>query len=889
MSLLDYVRQYEYIVTLHNHQDLDSLYDDLETEGKSPEGTDINRSVKCLHRRPTSRNTHYLLTEWEANELRRDPRVKIVSLHPRELGITAGESSTTQTSIAWNKSTTTVNTHKNYALLRCTEGQQRAGWGSDITQTQTGTITLSQIGRNVDVVVVDGDGLLTGHPEFSLNADGTGGARAQYYNWFQHNPAVTGGSAGNYVNAGINGSYHPIHVMGTVGGNTQGWARGANLYNIYYDAGNPGDFSYVYDYVREFHRTKSVNPNTGRRNPTICNNSWGQSIFPSEWSFSDITAVTYRGTRFTAPGGTTVYTGFSGVYSSSALLASFTGNPENIAQRIETSGSETNPTPQASFSSLPPSWTQSGNQGYLSSVSAPNSTYTVQVNVTSTLTVRVRHNVAASVSSGTVTLTGEIIVDPPIAGATTYSSTPAAGVAVETNIDETITFNEFGVYTITYNTTVNTSSENPVFATLLSTTLNTTSGSPAASVTNLPGVTIGSTAGLSMDQNVDFGNNDDGWWQINIPFNVTYLSQNYNSVFVGTNTYLTFGQGSTQYSGLGPSSPALPKIMLSSADNSVQRIYYGVEGSSPNRVFRIIVEGNASTAGTLGNPGMRYEYKFYENNSSQIDLVVAQNNRKQISGGGFTSGQLNAWGFIASQRIPQRVAALDADLEDAIDEGIIIVGAAGNGRWKHDVPGGLDWDNSFEMANRYPASVGQPYYYMRGTSPTANDDTINGDFDIPNICVGAVDIVSSERKVDFSDCGPGVDIYAPGHYIMSAWNNSGVTTVVPDIRGGGNLAKISGTSMASPQVCGVLACALETYPDMTQEQAKAYIIGLAKTGQLNDTGGGPTDFASLQGSPNKYLFYRIERPTTGNTFPKLNYKLRPTTGAVYPRPRIRRK
>ncbi len=124
---------------------------------------------------------------------------------------------------------------------------------------------------------------------------------------------------------------------------------------------------------------------------------------------------------------------------------------------------------------------------------------------------------------------------------------------------------------------------------------------------------------------------------------------------------------------------------------------------------------------------------------------------------------------------------------------------------------------------------------------------------------------------------------------MSAWNNSGVTTVVSDIRGGGNLAKISGTSMASPQVCGVLACALETYPDMTQEQAKAYIIGLSKTGQLNDTGGGPTDFASLQGSPNKYLFYRIERPTTGNTFPKLNYKLRPTTGAVYPRPRIRRK
>jgi len=889
MSLLDYVRVQEYIVTLHSKEDLESLYDDLESEGKSPKGTDITRAVTCLYRRPTSRNTHYLLTAWEADELKQDPRVKVVSLHPRELGIKAGETSVTQTSTEWNKSTTTAVPHKNFALLRCTEGQQRSGWGNDGTQNQAGTITLSQIGRNVDVVIVDGDGLITSHPEFALNADGTGGARARYYNWFQHNPTVTGGSAGTYVNAGNFGSYHSIHVMGTTGGNTQGWARGANLYNIYYDAGDPGDFSYVYDYVREFHRTKSTNVVTGRKNPTICNNSWGQSIFPSQWSFSDITAVTYRGTRFTPPSGTSTYAGISGVYSSSSLLSSFTGNPENLAQRIQTSGSETNPTPQASYSSVPPSWTQSGNQVYLSSLSAPDSTYTVQVNVTATLTVRVRHNVAVGVSSGTVTLTGEIIVDPPISGATTYSSTPATGVEAETLIDETITFNEVGIYTITYNTTVNTASENPVFASLLSTTINVTSGAPFASVTDLGSVSIGSTTGLTFNQVVNFGNNDDGYWQINLPFTIQYLSQNYNSVFVGTNTYLTFGGGSTQYSGLGPSSPNLPKIMLSSADNSVQRIYYGVEGSSPNRIFRIIVEGNASTSGFVGNPGMRYEYKFYENAASQIDLIIAQNNRKTTSGGGFTTQQLNSWGFIASQRIPQRVAGLDADLEDAIDEGIIIVGAAGNGRWKHDVPGGLDWDNTFEMANRYPGSVSQPYYYMRGTSPTANDTAANGGYDIPNICVGAIGLISNERKVDFSDCGPGVDIYAPGDYIISSWNSSGVTTFVADARGGGNLAKISGTSMASPQVCGVLACALETYPDMTQEQAKAYIMGLAKTGQINDTGGGPTDGASLQGSPNRYLFYRIERPVSGNTFPKLNYKLRPTSGAVYPRPRIRRK
>jgi hypothetical protein len=94
--------------------------------------------------------------------------------------------------------------------------------------------------------------------------------------------------------------------------------------------------------------------------------------------------------------------------------------------------------------------------------------------------------------------------------------------------------------------------------------------------------------------------------------------------------------------------------------------------------------------------------------------------------------------------------------------------------------------------------------------------------------------------------------------------------------------------MASPQVCGVLACALEVYPDMNQERAKAYITAIAKSGQLVATSGGPTDGQDLQGAPNLYLFYKKERETSGSVFPKINYKPRPTTGSVYPRPRIKR-
>jgi subtilisin family serine protease len=277
------------------------------------------------------------------------------------------------------------------------------------------------------------------------------------------------------------------------------------------------------------------------------------------------------------------------------------------------------------------------------------------------------------------------------------------------------------------------------------------------------------------------------------------------------------------------------------------------------------------------------EYVFYEAVPAQIDLQLGSNARKLV-GGGFSTEQLNTWGFIANQRIPVRVAALDSDIEDAIDEGILYVGAAGNGQWKHDVPGGLDWDNTFEMSNRYPGSVSQPYYYMRGSSPTANDTTANGGFDLPNICVGSVDTIPVDQKVLYSDCGPGVDIWAPGTYIVSA-----LPSGTNDPRNSSfKIGKFSGTSMASPQVCGVLACALETYPEMTQEQAKEYIRIYAKSNQLTASTGGPADGQDLQGAPNLFLYYKKEREINGNVFPKFNNKFRPAVGQLWPRLRIKR-
>jgi hypothetical protein len=120
---------------------------------------------------------------------------------------------------------------------------------------------------------------------------------------------------------------------------------------------------------------------------------------------------------------------------------------------------------------------------------------------------------------------------------------------------------------------------------------------------------------------------DDGYQPISIVSNLLFDTVNYSTVYVGSNTYITMGGGSSNYSGLSASNPSLPKFMTGAADNSYQRVEYISSGTNYTRVR---YEGNGSTSGTPGSPGIVYEATFFNStltNFPTVEFLFGNNNR----------------------------------------------------------------------------------------------------------------------------------------------------------------------------------------------------------------------------------------------------------------------
>ncbi len=143
----------------------------------------------------------------------------------------------------------------------------------------------------------------------------------------------------------------------------------------------------------------------------------------------------------------------------------------------------------------------------------------------------------------------------------------------------------------------------------------------------------------------------------------------------------------------------------------------------------------------------------------------------------------NSWGGEADEESK----LLEEAIERARGKGIVFVAAAGNDSSNND------------LRHNYPSD------YVT--------DNI--------IAVGSHD--SSGGKSYFSNYGKTtIDVFAPGSSILST---------VP----GGRYAKLSGTSMATPFVAGVVGLLLSQYPQMTYQEIKERLISTSvKNGRLNN-------------------------------------------------------
>ena len=155
----------------------------------------------------------------------------------------------------------------------------------------------------------------------------------------------------------------------------------------------------------------------------------------------------------------------------------------------------------------------------------------------------------------------------------------------------------------------------------------------------------------------------------------------------------------------------------------------------------------------------------------------------------------------------------------------------GGGNGKQDIPDGLDYDNVFSNATfllgegaAFDANRGvSSLNYNRSGTPAI---THQGLPDAP-IIVGALDAdidttagFSSERKASFSNNGPAIDVWSAGQAILSPWSSG-----FDDPRNNTfHNQYLQGTSMASPNVCGVLALYLQAYPDADRTQVRNWLL-----------------------------------------------------------------
>jgi hypothetical protein len=219
---------------------------------------------------------------------------------------------------------------------------------------------------------------------------------------------------------------------------------------------------------------------------------------------------------------------------------------------------------------------------------------------------------------------------------------------------------------------------------------------------------------------------------------------------------------------------------------------------------------------------------------------------------------------------PVQSLAMQADVHEMTDAGVIFVTTGHNTGLKMDIPGGLDYDNFFttkettfdeetaklasvdshaaagRMAHRasplddgvfgwpnmqtidldmnppynWMRSSGQPVFYNRGGTHFSNNTIVVGNmnyFSSSGLLPSAVRTIypqlsTSETAEPDSSRGPRIDIWAAGSWVIAQ-----------DAAADAYAARFGGTSVATPQVAGMVAILAGKYPTTTPAQMRAFV------------------------------------------------------------------
>jgi len=724
---------------------------------------------------------------------------------------------------------------------------------------RTATIQDLPDGFGVDVVLVDGIAS-PGNPEFAKNADGGGGTRLNQLNWYE----VLGYSSllwesypyeliGNPDGPDNN---HGTHTMGISCGNTQGWASKANIYNIIFNIPQlleDANFKDLFlQAVKVWHQNKPANPVCGNKNPTITNHSYGYS-YSNVWDIRDVISVNYRGQTVVPP------RNYSGAQCSASLGG---GGIGSIA--VTNGGSNYTNAPTVSF--------YGGGQATATAELANGSVYKITLTEGgSGYTKSDPPTVTFSAPpAGGVRATGTVVSNRWLNN-TGAGATGLPMVYINESGDEFYTIGQAGLGQV-YHVVITEAGSGYVSAPTV-TFSNPPSGGRIAQATaeiksgfikriritnggtgyfndlSVPAVIL-SGGNPTVSANISLGPVFD-----NVADNAGSLLDGIYEPYIGGTYYpidypvLNMRTKREIYFQGGGDYQTQPTVSFYGGNRHLDD--GTIEGTKPEAHAVLGTGANANKVASIvvDRAGSGY---------TSPPTVVLTN------GGGFTVQQLKDYGLTVYQLnaepwiklladIPARDAPIEEDITQLMASGAVVVAAAGNEYYKIDTPTGQDYNNSVKVVDapnwKADSSILNSMenlvdlYYHRGSTPGACPGVI---------CVGAAGVGSPEYKADFSNTGPRVDVYAPGEYINSSVNSSMefIPHGIPDPRNSNySMTKWSGTSMATPQVAGMLACYAQTNRNINQESARNFINSNSKATLIDGTG-----YLGLQGGANKYAF-----------------------------------